>query len=185
MSTVQRVNFEPVTDVNLAHRRDWMLADATLVNPMNALCLVDGEWLTLDSTPGTSQGKAKRATDVTVADALATVIAMPLWAERGRYDIQASAEKKVPVLMLGQYEWNTRIYDASSAAGGAAITTLFQPLRVCTITLALAEGGTRKFSGLVGSSYASNGPVVGYVTKLPSSGQLRFMQGWAVRNGTT
>jgi hypothetical protein len=141
---------------------------------------VDGEWITLNAS-----AKATRASDVTSVGDLATTLCFPVWAERGRTDLQAAAEKKVPVLMLGQYEWSTRIYDAASTAGGAAITTMFQPVRVATITLALASGGTRNFTGLVGGTYTSNGNIVGYVTRLPSSGQLRFMQGWAVRNGNS
>lgn len=178
MSTVQRVNFEPVSDINPIHRRDFPLLDKTLADPTNAVCLVDGEWMKIDGS-----AKLVRATDVTVGSDPATTLAFPLFAERGRYDVQAMADRKMPILFLGQYEFDTRIFDATTAIGsGAAISTALQPVKVATITI-----GSRKYCGLVGSSYNDTVPIVGYVTRLPSvnGGKLRFMSGWAVRNGTT
>ena len=58
MSTVQRVNFEPVSDLNPITRRDFPLADPTLADPSNAVCLVDGEWMTLDATSKPSRSWA-------------------------------------------------------------------------------------------------------------------------------
>lgn len=180
MSTVQRVNFEPVSDINPIHRRDIPLADPTLANPGNAVCLVDGEWMTFDAS-----SKLVRATDVTSLGNAASKLAFPLFAERGRYDVQAMAERKMPVLFLGQYEFETRIFDAAAnvgSSGNQAIASTLQPLRVLTITL-----GGRNYSGLVGSQLSANVPIVGYVTRLPASngGRLRFISGWAVQNGTT
>lgn len=178
MSTVQKINFEPVTDVNPIHRRDVALADKTLCDPMNALCLVDGEWMVFDSS-----AKLVRAADVTTPGNPAALISFPLFAERGRYDVQAMADRKMPILMLGQYEFDTRIFDAVTVVGsGAAITTMLQPVKVATITL-----GARNYVGLLGSAYADNAAIVGYVTRLPTNngGKLRFMSGWAVRNGAT
>lgn len=188
MSTVQKINFEPVSDINVIHRRDFPLADPTLANPINAVALVDGEWVTLSSAAG-SVGKIVRATDVTQVGEVATQMSFPVFAERGRYDVQAQAERKVPILLLGQYEFDTRIYsaDASAATGIVAITSLLQPLKVATISATLAGVGVRNFTGLVGSSYNDTAPIVGYVTRLPGNngGKLRFISGWAVRNGTT
>lgn len=180
MSTVQRVNFEPVSDINPIHRRDFPLADPTLANPGNAVCLVDGEWMTLNSS-----AKLVRAADVTTLGAAAASLAFPLFAERGRYDVQAMAERKMPVLFLGQYEFETRIFDAAAninGAGNQAIGSMLQPLRVMTIAL-----GGRNYVGLVGSQLTANVPIVGYVTRLPASngGRLRFISGWAVQNGAT
>lgn len=188
MSTVQKINFEPVSDINPVHRRDFVLADPTLANPINAVALVDGEWMTLDNTAGASFGKLVRATNVAVVANPASVVSFPLFAERGRYDVQAMAERKMPVLFLGQYEFDTRIYDGTAVVGadGAAIATLLQPVKVATIVANLAGAGIRNFTGLVGSSYADNSPIVGYTTRLPgaNSGKLRFISGWAVQNGT-
>ena len=180
MSTVQRVNFEPVSDINPIHRRDFPLADPTLANPTNALALVDGEWMNLNSS-----AKLVRATDVTTLGAVAAAVCWPLFAEKGRYDVQAMAERKMPVLLLGQYEFETRIFDVAAninGAGNAALNTMLQPVKAMTIAI-----GGRNYTGLVGSSYTDNGLIVGYVTRIPSAngGRLRFISGWAVRNGTT
>lgn len=187
MSTVQRVNFEPVSDINPVHRRDVSLADPTLANPMNAVALTDGEWVTFDNTAGTV-GRLIRATDVAVLGDPALVHCFPVFAERGRYDVQALSGRKVPILLLGQYEFDTRIYDATAVIGvGAAMTTMLQPVKVATIAATVAGAGVRNFSGLVGSAYDDTAPIVGYLTRLPASngGRLRFLSGWAVRNGTT
>lgn len=179
MSTLQKVNFTPVSDILPVHRRDFPLNDKTLANPLNALALVDGEWLIVNTA-----GNALRASDVTTPGAGARngakpVRSFPCFAERGRSDVMAMSQNKVPVLFLGQYEFDTRIFDATAAVlGGAAITYIGQPLKVATITMS-----GRNFSGLVGAADIGGAdvePVVGYVTRLPAQngGQLRFMSGW-------
>ncbi len=185
MSTVQRVNFEPVSDINPIHRRDFPLTDPALSNPLNVAALVDGEWMTLDNTGGTTFGRLIRATSLASLGQVASTVAFPLFAERGRYDVQAIADRKMPVLFLGQYEFNTRIFDLAAninLTGNVAIASMLQPVKVATIAL-----GGRNYTGLIGSAYNENDPIVGYVTRLPSGngGQLRFMSGWAVRNGAT
>jgi hypothetical protein len=180
MSTLQKINFTPVSDILPVQRRDFPSADPTLVQPLNAICYIDGEWLTLNTSY-----QAIRATDITSVGAYQPVGAtfpprsFPLFAERGRYDVQALSGAKVPLLWRGDYEFDTRIFDASAVVhGGAAITAVMQPLKVATITF-----GGRNFTGLVGHGPLSGGdtdPVVGYVTKLPANngGQLRFISGW-------
>jgi len=172
MSTIQKINFEPVSDVLPITRRDFALADKTLADPLNAVALIDGEWMTLDSSY-----KAVRAATIGSVGNLATVRSFPLFAERGRYDVRAMADVKMPVLYMGPYEFDTRIFDASVSLGsGAAITTVLQPLKVATVTI-----GARNVVGLVGhGGSADASPVVGYVTRLPASngGKLRFMSGW-------
>lgn len=172
MSTIQRINFELVTDILPVQRRDFPLADPTLCDPQNAAVLIDGEWLTLDTNY-----KILRATDITDANAVAAKRSFPLFAERGRSDVQALSGKKMPILFLGVYEANTRIFSAAANGGHwVAITAVLQPLKIATITI-----GTRNFSGLVGHAGSSDtDPVVGYVTRLPAnnSGQLRFMTGY-------
>lgn len=172
MSTVQRINFEPVTDVLPLHRRDFALADTTLADPLNTTTgTVDGEWMTLDSSY-----KLIRAASIAGAGNQATIRSFPLWAERGRYDVQAIASRKMPIIFLGQYEFDTRIFDAAAVVnGGLAITTVLQPLKVASITI-----GTRNYTGLVGTQYSSADPVVGYVTRLPAAngGKLRFISGY-------
>jgi hypothetical protein len=177
MSTLQRINFTPVTDILPVQRRDFSLTDPTLCNPTNPVCAIDGEWFTLDTNY-----KAVRAVSITgtVGTTYAAVRSFPSFAEKGRYDIQAMSRNGIPLLYRGDYEFDTRIFDAASTAhGGAAITYIMQPLKVALISF-----GGRNFSGLIGHGIPGGGdvdPIVGYVTRLPTSngGQLRFISGWA------
>lgn len=173
MSTVQRINFEPVTDTLSLTRRDFPLADATLADPLNTTTgTVDGEWMTLNSSY-----QLIRGANIAAPGNAATVRCFPLWAERGRYDVQAIASRKMPIIFLGQYEFDTRIFDAALVVGGgAAIATVLQPLKVASITI-----GGRNYTGLVGHGGAADtNPVVGYVTRLPANngGKLRFISGY-------
>lgn len=173
MSTVQRINFEPVTDILPLHRRDFPLADPTLADPTNATTgTVDGEWMTINTSY-----QLVRAASIVAAGNAATVRSFPLWAEKGRYDIQAMSGRKAPVIFLGAYEFDTRIFDATLVVGGgAAITTVLQPLKVASIQI-----GARFYCGLVGHGGAADtNPVVGYVTRLPASNgnKLRFVSGY-------
>ena len=172
MSSVQRVNLEPTTDVLPIHRRDFPLADPSLAAPLNAAALVDGEWMTLNNSY-----QLVRASNVGTPGNAATKRSFPLFAERGRYDVQAIGSRKMPILYLGVYEVDTRIFDADAVVGsGAAITFVMQPVKVATITI-----GSRNYSGLVGhGGAADNDPIVGYVTRLPASNdqKLRIIQGW-------
>lgn len=172
MSTIQKVNFEPVTDLLPVQRRDFPLADPTLANPLNSVALVDGEWMTLNTSY-----QLLRASDVGTGGDPATLLSFPLFAERGRYDTQGIAGTRMPVLFRGDYEFDTRVFDAAASIGsGAAITLILQPLKVATITI-----GTRKYTGLVGHGGAADtAPIRGYVTRLPASngGKLRFISGW-------
>lgn len=177
MSTVQKVNFDPVSSTMYANIRHVTLADKTLIQPNNsATGLVDGEWMTYNSS-----GKLVRATNVASLGDPATGLSWVLWYERGRSDGQAMAEPGVPIFYLTEYEADTRIFDASVVVtGGAAITAIGQPLKVATIAL-----GGRNYSGLVGSQLTENVVIIGYVTKLPSQngGRLRFLRTAAVKNG--
>lgn len=174
MSTLQKVNFEPVSDILPIWRRDLPLAVPALADPLNAVALVDGEWVTIDSTY-----KWVRASDVAVGGDPATLKSWPVFHERGRYDRQAMSGKKTTALFRGEWEFDTRIFDATAViGGGAAITFVLQPLKVATVTFS-----ARNFTGLVGHGGAADtAPVVGYVTKLPASngGKLRLISGYRV-----
>lgn len=170
MSTVQQINWEPFSDIMATQRRDYRLADATLANPHNAIALVDGEYMVLDNNY-----KLVRATDITTPGNRATQHSYPLFAERGRTDVRAQADVKMPIVFMGDFESDTRIFDAAAALGsGAAITFAGQPLKVATITL-----GGRNYTGLVGhGGSADTDPIVGRVTRLPASngGKLRYVK---------
>lgn len=176
MSTVQKVNWQPVSNILQNQLRDYPIADKTLADPLNALAFVDGEYVSLDAN-----GKLVRACDVTSGTAVGAILSFPLFAERGRTDIQAMSERKMPIFLFGDFEADTRIFDATvahGAGGGAAISFMGQPLKSGTITL-----GSRNYVGLIGHGGASDtDPIVGLVTKLPAnnSGQLRYMRFWRV-----
>lgn len=172
MSSIQKVNFEPVSDILPIWRKDLPLADPSLADPLNAVALIDGEFMTLDGAY-----KWVRAAAIGTPGTVATVRSFPVFAERGRTDRLGMAERKTTCLFRGEYEADTRVYDASVAlSGGAAITAVMQPLKVATITI-----GSRNYVGLVGHGGAADtSPVVGYVTRLPAvnGGKLRFISGY-------
>lgn len=179
MSTVQKVNFEPVTDILPLHRRDFALATPGLADPLDAVALVDGEWMVINSSY-----KIERATDITThghdgAGGRAAQLAYPLFAERGRSDVLALAVRKMPIIFLGQYEFDTRIFDATDTwATGSAADTVGMPLKVATISVANITGAARNFTGLVGHGGLSDPyPVAGYMTRKPADngGKLRFI----------
>jgi hypothetical protein len=164
---VQRINFEPLTDILKVHRRDFALANPDLATPNAADVLLDGEWMVLNAAY-----QILRATDITVPGDMAALPSFPLFAERGRYDVQAIAGRKMPILFRGEYEFDTRIFDA---AAGAGITAVLQPLKVSTVAI-----GARSYSGLVVHNGAADAdPIMGYVTRLPANngGRLRFISG--------
>lgn len=173
MSTIQKVNFEPVSDILPIQRKDLSLADKSLADPLNAAAIIDGEWLTIDGAY-----KWVRASAIASPGTVATVRSFPCFLERGRTDRMGMAERKSTCLFRGEYEFDTRVYDASASLGGSGlpISAVMQPLKVATITI-----GTRNFTGLVGHGGAADtNPVVGYVTRLPAvnGGKLRFMSGY-------
>jgi len=164
-STLFKVNFEPISPVELVQRRSFTPVDKTLLEPLNAAVYVDGEWVVIND-----DGKMLRAVDISqAAGTAATIRSYPLHVERGRYDVQSI--KKAAVFYMGEYEANTRIFDSDlNGAGGFNYGD--------TLSVAVISFGGRKFSGLVKT--ASTEPVVGIVTKKPSkNGQkLRFKYAW-------
>jgi len=169
MSTIEKINFEPVQAVDPKQVRDFALADPTLANPLNALALIDGEWMKVND----DGVKIARASNVAVVGNLATRLSYPLWSERGRTDVQAMSGRKTPLIYMGDWEYDTRIFDATVAlGGGAAITFVGQGLKVATITI-----GARNVTGVVGHGGAADtDPVVARVTKLAATngGKLRM-----------
>lgn len=169
MSTIQRVNFEPVSDLLKTQIRDFALADKTIAEPLNATALVDGEWFIIDSAY-----KAARACAINAASNFPTQTAYPCFAERGRSDVLAMSQRKIPLIFMGDFEADTRIFDAALVvSGGAAITFVGQPLKVASIDI-----GGKIVVGLVGAVAADGEPVVGRVTRLPANngGKLRFIK---------
>lgn len=143
-----RPNIELVSEVLPIQRRDFSLAAADLLNPINANPLVDGEFLELNASYQLARG-----TGIQVAPAWV------VWAERGRYDTQAIG--KTTVLFNGGYEAETRIADLTGLVVGDA-------LMVSDVTVdALVKKGLLKAT-------TGNRRIFGHVTRLPGNGRVRF-----------
>lgn len=102
-------NFELVTELQTLTRRDFTVG-GTILQPYDSNPLVDGEWLELDSNyslvRGTGEGVSANV--------------FPVHTERGRYDTQSIG--KANVLMLGMYEFRTKVYDSTSLVLGSPVT---------------------------------------------------------------
>lgn len=173
MSTIQKVNFEPVSDLLKNQVRDFALADRTIAEPLNTTAFVDGEWFILNTSY-----QAARACAINAAGNFPTQTSYVLFAERGRTDVLASSARKVPLILMGDYEADTRIFDATLVvSGGAAITFVGQPLKVASIDI-----GGKIVCGLVGAVAGDAEPIVGRVTRLPANngGKLRFIRGSSI-----
>lgn len=145
-------NLNLVTELQTLIRRDFLLADNTILNPLLAGSpgpLLDGEWLELD----TASYKLKRGSFGTNGNPAV----YPVFVERGRYDTQAVG--KVTVLMLGEFEAESKIVANPSAL------TVGDHLKVGDVTVDGVTGkrGLVKATGGVG---ASGEVIVGTVTKV-------------------
>src|SRR5512136_1874683 len=95
-----RPNFELVTELQTLTRRDFPLADPTLLQPIGVNPLVDGEFLELDVNY--KLARVGNIAQVGATKESATRLVFPVHTERGRYDTQAIG--KTNVLYLGSYE---------------------------------------------------------------------------------
>ena len=145
------VNLEIVTDVQNIIRRDFTLADKQDVNPTNPNCIIDGEFVSL-------------TLDYKITRSLVGGLGFAVWAEKGRFDVQAIG--KLKVLFAGPYEADTRIFTPAGL-------TLGGPLSISASVDGPPTGTTR--SGLIASP---GGIVLGYVTRMPANngGKLRFLK---------
>lgn len=138
-------NLKPVSDLMLIEPKSFELADRTLASPLSALRLFDGEWVNFDNA-----GKLVRACDIATlgtagAGGRATKAAFLYFEQSGVTDVQALGKAAI-VWRAGDWEFDTRIFDAAAVvASGAAITGSLQPLKVATIA-----GAARNYVGLVG-----------------------------------
>ena len=143
------VNFELITEIQALLRRDFPVADRTLVNPNNANPLMDGEFMNLNTSYQLIRGANNTA-------------GYALFVEKGRFDVQAIG--KVTVLFAGGYEADTRVFTTAGLALGGALE-ISAAVTVDTLT----KSGLKVWA---------SGPVIGYVTRLPANngGLLRFQQ---------
>lgn len=144
-----QTNFSLVTDVQSLIRRDFDVADTTLVNPTVANPIIDGEFVFVDSSYKLVRGTAG-------------AIGWAVFNERGRFDVQAI--KKLTVLFANPYEADTRVFTSAGLTLGGALQ----------IASNVSYDGQTK-SGLANFS---SGVTIGYVTRLPANngGKLRFLQ---------
>lgn len=147
-------HMELVTELMPINRRDFPLDDASLLNPNATNPLLDGEWLTLTDAYQLSRG------GLTSSQELAK-LSFQLFAERGRYDVQAIG--KVPVLFIGGYEADCDIVNTPHGL------QVGDPIMVADVVV----GGLHK-NGMVLATGAGRHLVVGWVTRLPSSGKVRY-----------
>lgn len=151
-------NFTLVSELQTQTRRDFPLADASLLQPFNSNPLVDGEFLELDTNYKMARGTVGVGATVEGSSALQ----FPLFTERGRYDTQAIG--KATFLMFGMYEAETAVATLAGLALGDALTVqnvTFQSLTRRGLAKQVAAAGT----GIV---------VVGYVSKI-MTGKVRFV----------
>ena len=142
-------NFEMVTEVQGLLRRDFSMADKTLLNPNNANPLIDGEFVELDSSYSLIRAGNQK-------------FAFAVFAERGRFDVQAIG--KTVVLFGGTYEADTDVFTAASLTLGGKLQT--------------NNNVTVNSNTKSGLSNHTGGEIVGFVTRLPANngGRLRFLQ---------
>lgn len=142
-------SLEILSDIIPIQRRDFYVANTTLLQPNGSNPLVEGEWLQLDTTYKLLRGSGTQA-----------VPAWQMWAERGRYDTQSIG--KVPVLFIGGYEAETTICDVTGCGVGDALV-------VGDVTVGgLTKRGIEKIPAATG-----NYLVFGYVTKVVGT-KLRY-----------
>lgn len=149
-------NFELITELQTTTRRDFAVADSTVLPPLNSNAILDGEWLEIDSNYKLARGAAGVG-GTHEGNAPAYVV----HTEKGRYDTQSIG--KTNVIMLGMYEAETKVADLTSLSVGSMLTV--QDVNV------LGYATRRGLKLKTGASVL----VVGYVSRLPGSGKVRFV----------
>lgn len=146
-------NFEMVTELQVTTRRDFPVADQSLLNPLASNPIVDGEWLEIDGNYMLARGSGSGILPV-----------YPVFTERGRYDTQSIG--KVDVLFGGMYEAETTVFSSG-------VNALGMEVKVGDVANWMGTGLTKR--GLVPAAGTSGEIVVGFVTKVaPTNGKVRF-----------
>jgi hypothetical protein len=151
-------HLELITELMPIIRRDFPL-DATALanlNPNGSNPLLDGEWLALNDSYQLTRGALGSGAEL-------GKLSFQLFAERGRYDTQAIG--KVPVLFIGGYEAETDIVNSPHGL------LVGDPVTVADVVV----GGLHK-NGLIKATGAGTHWVVGWVTRLPSNGRVRYFK---------
>jgi hypothetical protein len=139
-----------ISEVLKVDRRDFYVADPTLLNPVAANPLIDGEWLEIDTAYKAVRGSGNGAG-----------ASFQLFAERGRYDTQAIG--KVPLLYIGGYEAETTVADLTGVTVGMSLI-------VGDVTVGgLTRRGLKRLPAGAGT-YS----VIARCTRLPGGGKIRY-----------
>lgn len=181
------VNMNLVTEIQPIIRRDFEPATAGLINPQNStgsaadpIYLLDGEFVMLNASYQVSrEGRGATAATITGGDpavnpagndAASKMPSFAVWAERGRYDVQAV--RKVPVLFLFGYEADFGS-DVLVSTDTFAVGDILYVNWLANGANANRRRGLTKVSGaIVGGSQPA--VVHAYVTRTFSSGLYRM-----------
>jgi hypothetical protein len=134
-------NFNLVSEVQQTARRDFPMANVSLLNPDYSNPLLDGEWLELDSDGNLARGASN-----------GNLAVFPVFTERGRTDTQAIG--KACVIFLQQFEAETAIVNTTGLSVG-------DRLMVGDVTI-----GALTRRGLLKATTGAGVVEVGFVTKL-------------------
>lgn len=140
-----------ISELLPVQRRDFSLAVPGILNPLNANPLLDGEWLSFDSS-----GLLVRASGNVEA------MSWQVLSLKGQYDVQAI--NKVPVAYMGPYEAETSICDPTSVVIGSMLV-------VDDVTV----GGQTKKGLKLKAAAADTYWVRAYCTKVVSATVIRYI----------
>ena len=163
------INFKLVSEFQTIHRRPFAVSggsDGNILNPTAVRPLVDGEFLTLNSSYAMVRDGDGVETVASTPDNEGTTPSFAYFAEQGRYEVQAIM--KGPFLFLAPYEADTLIF-TTTLGTSASTLALGSPLSVWDVSI----------GGIVRRALASRytGYIVGYVSRMPSTNGnwLRFI----------
>lgn len=149
-------NFELITELQTLTRRDFAVADPTILKPLSTLPLIDGEWLELNGNYALARGTGTSPASFIVHT------------ERGRYDTQAIS--KTNVLFAGQWEGETSVIE-----GAIGTFVVGYMVKLAAVT-AGANTGRVGIKICTAGVPVSGDVVVGVVTKVnATTGKVRFL----------
>ena len=134
----------------------YEVADTTMVDPRDDTRVIQGEWVEIHTVPD----QVTRATNP-------NVLHYPKVDRDGQYDVQAI--NSISVIKTGNFEVDTDVYDT------ATLATVGQPVEIDQI-LFTAPGAAAASNRGIPTLWSGVWPalLVGYVTRAPVSGRIRF-----------
>jgi len=161
--------FELLTGAELLERRDYSIADTTLLDPMSTNPIIEGEWLELNASKQLIRTGPNNA-NLEAGGMLTNPFSGQYWGERGRYDVRAI--NKLPILLWGNYEAFTKVFWKPGMPDANTPQTLGQKLGVASVPI----GGQFK-KGLYVPTSNGHHWIVGYFFGAGrTSDEIRFMR---------